>query len=148
MKFKFYLLILILFFNFTVFSHEINIEDKKIEEIIKLRMKNMSVINALSKKIYKDLNSGDFMILKNNTSELKDNIYEFKQLFPKGSIGGKAKELIWEDKKLFNEYIEAFLRDTDLMIQDIEDQNLISLKNNFNLMTSNCGTCHRKFKSK
>ena len=148
MKFKFYLTFLLISFTFSVFSHEIEIGDKSIDEIVKLRMKNMSTISSLSKKIYKNLNFADFKKLNENTIRLKHNITEFKELFPENSIGGKANKIIWEDKELFNEYIEVFLKDVDLMIQDIENQDLTSLNNNFNRMTSNCGTCHKKFKSR
>ena len=148
MKHKLYLSIIFIFFTFQIFSHEIELEDKKVEKIIKLRMGNMSAINSLSKKIYIDLNSADFKKINENTIKLKHNVIEFKELFPEGSFGGKSKEIIWEDKSLFNQYIDTFLKDIDLMLQDIENQNIVSLKNNFNQMSSNCGTCHKKFKSK
>tara|TARA_B110000116_G_C16727884_1_gene532292 strand:- start:614 stop:805 length:192 start_codon:yes stop_codon:yes gene_type:complete len=63
-------------------------------------------------------------------------------------LGGKAKEAIWEDKKLFKKYIKEFLKDINTMIENIENQNLFLLNNNFNKMTSNCDTCHKKFKSR
>ena len=148
MKFKLYLTTLLIFLTFSIFSHEVKIKDKTIEEIIKLRTKNMSAINSLTKKIYNNLSSKEFKIINENLIGLKHNTMEFKELFPKGSIGGKARKEIWEDKKLFNEYIEVFLKDTMLMIESIENQDFNSLKNNFNQMASNCSACHKKFKSK
>ena len=148
MKFKFYLTLLLVCLTFSVFSHEIEIDDKDIETIIKLRVKNMSTINSLSKKIYKNLDLTNIKNLSEDAIKLKHNILEFKELFPKNSIGGKASENIWEDKELFNKYIEIFLSDVDIMIQDIENRDLTLLNESFNKMTSNCGTCHKKFKSK
>ena len=40
------LLLLIIFIPFFAISHEINIEDKTVEEIVKQRMGNMSKIKA------------------------------------------------------------------------------------------------------
>ena len=148
MRFKFYFTILIITFTFSTFGYDVEIKDKTIEEIIKLRTKNMSAINSLTKKIYNNLSSKEFKIINENLIGLKHNTMEFKELFPKGSIGGKARKEIWEDKKLFNEYINIFVEDIDQMIKDIDTQDSISLNNNFNIMTSNCGVCHKKFKSK
>ena len=148
MKFKLYLTLLLIFFTFSVVSHEIEIEDHEINKIVKLRMKNMATINLLSRKIYKNLSLADFENLNEDVINLQHNILEFKELFPKNSMGGKANKAIWENKELFNEYIDIFLNDVDSMIQDIEKQDLISLNDSFNKMTSNCGTCHKKFKSK
>ena len=148
MRFKNYLTILLILFTFTAYSHEVSIKDKNVEEIVKLRMKAMSQINSLSKKIYKNLESADFKKLNEYALELKHNTNEFKLWFPENSIGGKAKELIWKDKKLFDEYIETFLKDINLIIKNIENKDIALLNENFNKMTSNCGTCHKKFKSR
>ena len=148
MRFKFILGIILIFFSFSTFGHEVEMEDKNIEEIVKLRMKNMSSINSLSKKIYIDLNSKNFENLNTNTIELMHNTMDFKNLFPEGSMGGKARKAIWEDKKLFNQYIEMFIKDIDLMIDSIKKEDSVLLNDSFNKMTSNCGKCHKKFKDK
>ena len=148
MKFKISITILLSVFTFSIFSHEIDIKDKAVEEIVKMRMNNMSAINTLSKKLYKDLNSENLDLLNDHLKKIKKNVLEFKNLFPQGSEGGKSKELIWSENELFNEYIANFLIDINAMIEDIENKDLLFLKDNFNKMSSNCGKCHKKFKSR
>ena len=132
----------------SVTTHEIKLEGKSIEEIISERMKTMSMINNLSQKIYKQLNKKDFNILKDNSTKLKHTASEFKKLFPVNSEGGKAKKLVWVNKKLFNEYNDNFIKDINSMIIDIDANDIVSLKKNFNSMAANCSSCHKKFKNK
>ena len=94
MKFKVCFLILLIFFSFSAYNHEVKIADKNIEEIVKSRMNNMSKINSLAKKMYKNLSDSDFKSLNDNAIKLKHNANEFKKLFPKESYGGKAKKKI------------------------------------------------------
>ena len=140
--------IILITFAMPTLAHEVKMEDKKIEKIVNLRMKNMSTISSLSKKIYKDINSKDFESLNKNLLELQHNALEFKNSFPEGSMGGKSKKIIWDEKDLFNEYADNFLKDINLLIEDNQSQNLEALNVSFGKMTSNCGTCHKKFKSK
>ena len=140
--------IVILITALSVSSHEVNLKNYVTEEIINTRMKEMSSINNLSQKIYKQLNLADFTLLKNNTIKLKHSAIDFKKLFPINSKGGKAKNLIWEDRILFNEYNDNFLNDINFMLIDIENKDIVSLKKNFNDMSTNCSSCHKKFKNK
>ena len=134
--------------SISISSHEISLEDKDIEKIINERMKHMSNINKLSQKIYKQINSDDYEILHENIINLKHSASKFQMLFPPGSQGGNAKNLIWEDTILFEELNKKFLYDIDSMLISLEDKDNTSLKENFENMTSNCGSCHKKFKNK
>ena len=145
---KVFIYITILIMAFSLSSHEIKLENKTTEEIINSRMKKMNIINKLSQKIYKQLNSEDFILLNENTLELKHAAIHFKKLFPINSEGGKAKNLIWGNKLLFDEYNNNFLNDINLMLAHIKKKNLINLKKSFNNMASNCSSCHKKFKNK
>ena len=95
----------------SISSHEITLEDKTLEEIVNSRMKQMSNINKLSQKIYKQINSDDYLILNENILKLKHSATKFQMLFPPESQGGNAKNLMWEEMTLFNEYNEKFLYD-------------------------------------
>ena len=72
---------------------------------------------------------------------------EFKQLFPEGAQGGKASNLIWEDRETFNLYNDNFIKSIQDIAISIENDDSVSLMENFNIMASNCGTCHKKFKN-
>ena len=148
MKLVLCLVLLTMTFSFPTLSHEIKLKDITTEEIINTRKKKMSIINKLTQKIYKQLNTDDYEVLKENTIELKHSADDFQMLFPKESQGGKAKKLIWEDKKLFDKYNEDFLYDINFMLVSINEKDSINLKQNFNNMASNCSSCHKKFKKK
>jgi len=135
-------------FSFPTLNHEVKLKNKTIEEIINLRIKKMSMINKLTQKIYKQLNTDDYEVLKENTIELKHSADDFQMLFPNESQGGKAKNLIWEEKKLFDKYNEDFLYDINSMLASIDNKDSTNLKKNFNNMASNCSSCHKKFKKK
>ena len=91
----------------------------------------MSNINKLSQKIYKQINSDNYEILNENILKLKHSAKKFQMLFPPESKGGNAKNLIWEDRVLFNDYNKKFLYDIDTMLLSIEEKNITSLKENF-----------------
>ena len=141
-------LILFLFLlPFMVFAHEVNIEDKNVEEIVKQRMSNMSKIKAYSTKMYPLTMSGKFDEIKKVNDELLHAAKEFKLLFPEGSQGGKASSLIWEDRETFNLYVDNFINSIESIGISIDNEDSVSLMENFTIMTSNCGTCHKKFKN-
>ena len=148
MRLKLINFILILFLSSSITSHEIDLENKTIEEIVNNRMKKMSIINNLSQKIYKGLKSEDFESLEENSINLKHAAMDFKKSFPADSKGGNAKELIWVNKILFDEYNDKFLNDINSMLVHIENQDIDLLKQSFNKMSSNCSSCHKKFKNK
>ena len=141
------LLLLIIFIPFFAISHEINIEDKNVEEIVKQRMGNMSKIKAYSSKMYPLTMTGEFDEIKLVNEELLHAAKDFKELFPEGSQGGKASDLIWEDRETFNLFNDNFIKSIEDIALSIENEDSVSLMENFNVMASNCGTCHKKFRN-
>tara|TARA_B100001173_G_scaffold293758_1_gene287099 strand:+ start:84 stop:521 length:438 start_codon:yes stop_codon:yes gene_type:complete len=145
MNFK--ILTLSLLFSFIAVSHEINMEDKNVEEIVKQRMSNMSKIKAYSSKMYPLTMSGEFEEIKKLNNELLHLAKEFKLLFPEGTQGGKASSLIWEDREKFDLFNDNFISSIKNIGESINNEDSISLVENFNIMASNCGTCHKKFRN-
>ena len=141
------LLLLIIFIPFFAISHEINIVDKTVEEIVKQRMGNMSKIKAYSSKMYPLTMTGEFDEIKLVNEELLHAAKDFKELFPEGSQGGKASDLIWEDRETFDLYNDNFIKSIEDIALSIENEDSVSLMENFNVMASNCGTCHKKFRN-
>ena len=107
MNFK--ILAFLLLFSFIAVSHEINIEDKNVEEIVKQRMSNMSKIKAYSTKMYPLTMSGEFEEIKELNDKLLHAAQEFKLLFAEGTQGGKASSLIWEDREKFDLFNDNFI---------------------------------------
>ena len=141
------LLLLLIFLPTIVFSHKVIMEDKSVEEIVNKRMANMSKIKAYSQKMYPLTMSGEFDEIKELNDELLHSVTEFKELFPEGSQGSKASSLIWEDRETFNIYIDNFISSINNIALSIDNEDSVSLMENFNIMSSNCGTCHKKFKN-
>ena len=141
------LLLLIIFVPFFAISHEVNIKDKNVEEIVKQRMGNMSKIKAYSSKMYPLTMTGEFDEIKLVNEELLHAAKDFKELFPEGSQGGKASNLIWEDRETFDLYNDNFIKSIEDIALSIENEDSVSLMQNFNVMASNCGTCHKKFRN-
>ena len=107
----------------------------------------MSKIKAYSTKMYPLIMSGEFDEIKEINDMLLNAAKEFKELFPKGSQGSKASGLIWDDKETFNLYNDNFVESIESIAINIENEDSVSLMKNFNIMASNCGTCHKKFKN-
>ena len=145
MNFK--LILLLIFIPFFANAHEVNIEDKSVEEIVKNRMGNMSKIKAYSTKMYPLTMTGEFDEIKVVNEGLLHTAKEFKELFPEGTQGGKASNLIWEDRESFDLYNDNFIKSIKDIAISIENEDSVSLMENFNIMTSNCGTCHKKFRN-
>ena len=132
---------------FFAIAHEVNIEDKSVEEVVKNRMGNMSKIKAYSTKMYPLTMTGEFDEIKEVNEELLHAAKEFKELFPEGTQGGKASNLIWEDRETFDLYNDNFIKSIEDIAISIENEDSVSLMENFNIMASNCGTCHKKFRN-
>ena len=147
------LLLVLIFLPTIVFSHKVIMEDKSVEEIVNKRMANMSKIKAYSTKMYPLTMSGEFDEIKKVNDELLHAASEFKDLFPEGSQGGKASSLIWEEgetlggRETFNLYNDNFIKSIEDIELSIKNQDSVSLMENFNIMASNCGTCHKKFRN-
>ena len=110
-------------------------------------MGNMSKIKAYSSKMYPLTMTGEFDEIKLVNEELLHAAKDFKELFPEGSQGGKASELIWEDRETFDLYNDNFIKSIEDIAISIENEDSVSLMENFNIMASNCGTCHKKFRN-
>ena len=141
------LILFLILIPFLAISHEVNIEDKSVEEVVKQRMANMSKIKAYSSKMYPMTMSGEFDEIKEVNEKLLHAATEFKELFPEGTQGGKASNLIWEDRETFDIYIDYFIKSIQDIAISIENEDSVSLMENFNIMASNCGTCHKKFRN-
>ena len=141
------LLLFLIFIPFFAFSQEINIEDMSVEDIIKKRTSNMSKIKAYSTKMYPLTMSGEFDEIKEINDMLLNASKEFKVLFPEGSQGSKASGLIWDDKETFDLYNDNFVESIESIAISIENEDSVSLMENFNIMASNCGVCHKKFRN-
>ena len=139
------ILLFLILIPFFAISHEVNIEDKSVEEVVKQRMANMSKIKAYSSKMYPMTMSGEFDEIKEVNEKLLHVATEFKELFPEGTQGGKASNLIWKDRETFDTYIDNFIKSIQDIAISIENEDSVSLMENFNIMASNCGTCHKKF---
>jgi len=107
----------------------------------------MSKIKAFSTKMYPLTMSGEFDEINKINNDLLHVAKEFKLLFPEDSQGGKASSLIWEDRETFNLYIDNFINSIESIGISIENVDCVNLIENFNIMASNCGTCHKKFKN-
>ena len=141
------LILFLIFIPFLASAHEVNIEDKSVEEVVKNRMGNMSKIKAYSTKMYPLTMTGEFDEIKEVNEELLHAAKEFKELFPEGTQGGKASNLIWEDRETFDLYNDNFIKSIEDIGISIENEDSVSLMENFNIMASNCGTCHKKFRN-
>ncbi len=143
----FKILLFSLFLSFFINAHEINMEDKNIEQIVKQRMSIMSKIKAYSQKMYPLTMSGEFEEIKQLNEELLHIAKEFKLFFPEESQGGKASTLIWEDRETFELFNDNFISSIEDISESINNEDSVSLLENFNIMASNCGTCHKKFRN-
>tara|TARA_Y100001970_G_C13700152_1_gene586770 strand:- start:35 stop:472 length:438 start_codon:yes stop_codon:yes gene_type:complete len=141
------LILLLILIPFFAISHEVKMEDKSIEKIVNERMANMSKIKAYSSKMYPLAMASEFDEIKLINEELLHAAKDFKKLFPEGSQGSKASELIWEDRETFDLYNDNFIKSIEDIGLSIENKDSVSLMENFNIMASNCGTCHKKFRN-
>ena len=141
------LTLLLILIPFFAISHEVNIEDKSVEEVVKKRMANMSKIKAYSSKMYPLAMASEFDEIKLINEELIHAAKDFKELFPEGTQGGKASNLIWEDRQTFDLYNDNFIKSIEDIAISIENEDSVSLMENFNIMASNWGTCHKKFRN-
>tara|TARA_B100000902_G_C27028625_1_gene773276 strand:+ start:404 stop:841 length:438 start_codon:yes stop_codon:yes gene_type:complete len=141
------IILLLIFIPLVSVSHEVKIEDKTVEEIVNKRMANMSKIKSYSSKMYPLTMSGNFDEINEINKVLLHAAEEFKMLFPDGSQGGKASSLIWEDRETFDLFNDNFIESIENISISIENEDSVSLMENFNIMASNCGTCHKKFRN-
>ena len=141
------IILLLIFIPLVSVSHEVKLENKTVEEIVNKRMANMSKIKSYSSKMYPLTMSGNFDEINEINKVLLHAAEEFKMLFPDGSQGGKASSLIWEDRETFDLFNDNFIESIENISISIENEDSVSLMENFNIMASNCGTCHKKFRN-
>jgi len=81
------ILFFLVFISSIANSHEVKIENKSIEEIVKHRMSKMNKIKAYSTKMYPLTMSVEFDEINEVNKELLHALKEFKILFPESSQG-------------------------------------------------------------
>tara|TARA_B100000945_G_C20343690_1_gene578691 strand:+ start:71 stop:520 length:450 start_codon:yes stop_codon:yes gene_type:complete len=146
-QFKIFLLTTILLIPSVIFAHKVTLEDKTLEEIVKNRMALMQKIKSTSSQISKLLMSDDFNTIIELNNTLLDSAKEFKDHFPEGTQYKTAKDEIWNDRDIFNQYIDKFINDIEMIALSIELEDNEMLNDSFKEMAANCGSCHKKFKN-
>ena len=146
-QFKIFLLTTILLIPSVIFAHKVTLEDKTLEEIVKNRMALMQKIKSTSSQISKLLMSDDFNTIIELNNTLLDSAKEFKDHFPEGTQYKTAKDEIWNDRDIFNQYIDKFINDIEMIALSIELEDNEMLNDSFKEMAANCGSCHKKFRN-
>ena len=146
-QFKIFLLTIILLIPSVIFAHKVTLEDKTLEEIVKNRMALMQKIKSTSSQISKLLMSDDFNTIIELNNTLLDSAKDFKDHFPEGTQYKTAKDEIWNDRDTFNQYIDKFINDIEMIALSIELEDNEMLSDSFKNMAANCGSCHKKFKN-
>ncbi len=144
---KIFIFIIVLLTPSFILAHKVILEDKSLEEIVNNRMALMQKIKSTSSQIHNLLKSNDFenIIEKNNT--LLHAAKEFKDHYPDGTQHKGASDEIWNDRDTFNEYIDKFINDIEMIDISIELKDNEMLNDAFKQMAANCGSCHKKFRN-
>ena len=146
-QFKIFLLTIILLIPSVIFAHKVTLEDKTLEEIVKNRMALMQKIKSTSSQISKLLMSDDYNTIIELNNTLLHAAKDFKDHFPEGSQYKSASNEIWNDRDTFNQYIDKFINDIEMIGLSIELEDNEMLGDSFKNMAANCGSCHKKFKN-
>ena len=146
-QFKIFLLIIALLSPTVIFAHKVTLEDKSLEEIVNNRMALMQKIKSISSQISKLLQSDDYDTITELNNTLLNSANEFKGAFPEGTQYKTASDEIWNDRDSFNEYIDKFINDIEMIGMSIELEDNEMFNSTFKEMASNCGSCHKKFKN-
>ena len=146
-QFKIFLLIIALLSPTVIFAHKVTLEDKSLEEIVNNRMALMQKIKSVSSQISKLLQSDDYDTIIELNNTLLNSANEFKESFPEGTQYKTASDEIWSDRDLFNEYIDKFINDIEMIGMSIELEDNEMFNSSFKEMAANCGSCHKKFKN-
>ena len=146
-QFKTLLLIIALLSSNVIFAHKVTLEDKSLEEIVKNRMALMQKIKSTSSQISKLLQSDDYDTIIELNNTLLNSAKEFKEAFPEGTQYKTASDEIWNDRDSFNEYIDKFINDIEMIGMSIELEDNEMFNSSFKEMAANCGSCHKKFKN-
>ena len=146
-QFKIFLLIIALLSPNVIFGHTVTLEDKSLEEIVNNRMALMQKIKSISSQISKLLKSDDYDTIIELNNSLLNSAKEFKDAFPEGTQYKTASDEIWNDRDSFNEYIDKFINDIEIIGISIELEDNEMFNSSFKEMAANCGSCHKKFKN-
>ena len=146
-QFKIFLLIIALLSPTIIFGHTVTLEDKSLEEIVNNRMALMQKIKSISSQISKLLQSDDYDTIIELNNTLLNSAKEFKGAFPEGTQYKTASDEIWNDRDSFNEYIDKFINDIEMIGMSIELEDNEMFNSSFKEMAANCGSCHKKFKN-
>ena len=146
-RFKIFILIIVLFTPSAIFAHKVSLEDKTLQEIVNNRMALMQKIKSTSSQISKLLMSDDYNTIIEMNNTLLQAAKDFKDHFPEGSQYESASDEIWNDRDTFNEYIDKFINDIEMIDLSIELEDNEMLSDSFKNMAANCGSCHKKFKN-
>ena len=146
-QFKILSLIIALLSPTVIYSHTVTLEDKSLEEIVNNRMALMQKIKSISSQISKLLQSDDYDTITELNNTLLNSANEFKGAFPEGSQYKTASDEIWNDRDTFNQYIDKFINDIEMIGMSIELEDSEMFNSSFKEMASNCGSCHKKFKN-
>ncbi len=146
-QFKIFLLITALLSPTVIFAHKVTLEDKSLEEIVNNRMALMQKIKSISSQISKLLKSDDYDTIIELNNSLLNSAKEFKDAFPEGTQYKTASDEIWNDRDSFNEYIDKFINDIEIIGISIELEDNEMFNSSFKEMAANCGSCHKKFKN-
>ena len=146
-RFKIFILIIVLFTPSAIFAHKVSLEDKTLQEIVNNRMALMQKIKSTSSQISKLLMSDDYNTIIEMNNTLLQAAKDFKDHFPEGSQYKSASDEIWNDRDTFNQYIDKFINDIEMIDLSIELEDNEMLSDSFKNMAANCGSCHKKFKN-
>ena len=146
-QFKISLLIIALLIPTVIFAHKVTLEDKSLEEIVNNRMALMQKIKSISSQMSKLLQSDEYDTIIELNNTLLNSAKEFKEAFPEGTQYKTASNEIWNDRVSFNEYIDKFINDIEMIGISIELEDNEMFNSSFKEMAANCGSCHKKFKN-
>ncbi len=146
-RFKILILIIALLTPSSIFAHKVSLEDKTLQEIVNNRMALMQKVKSISSQISKLLMSDDYNTIIELNNTLLHAAKDFKDHFPEGSQYKSASNEIWNDRDTFNQYIDKFINDIEMIGLSIELEDNEMLGDSFKNMAANCGSCHKKFKN-
>ena len=145
--YKIILIVLSLIIPTILMGHKVTLEDKSLEEIVNKRMALMQKVKNTSSQIFRLLKTNDNKAILELNETLLHAASEFKDHYPEGSQYKGASEEIWNDRETFNEYIDKFISDIEMISLSVELEDSEMLNDAFKVMATNCGSCHKKFRN-
>ena len=146
-RYKIILILLSLITPTILMGHKVTLEDKSLEEIVNKRMALMQKVKNTSSQIFRLLKTNDNNAILELNETLLHAASEFKDHYPEGSQYKGASDEIWNDRETFNEYIDKFISDIEMISLSVELEDSEMLNDAFEVMAANCGSCHKKFRN-